>query len=97
MRLLDRLCDEFEAGWARGRPVSLQSAMARVPVVLKSRAFQDLLTIELDYRFAAGEQPAWADYFETFPGCEDVVHHLFQRLNSQRLKDRDALSSDHSV
>lgn len=77
LRELDRLCDEFEREWDEGRRPSVANYAAQVPESMRSRAFQDLLTIELDHRAELQECPAVAEYLAAFPDQREAIECAF--------------------
>ncbi|MGC8642518.1 MAG: serine/threonine-protein kinase, partial [Isosphaeraceae bacterium] len=64
---IDRVCDEFEAGWAAGQPARIEDLLPRVEPRDRTRLFGELLALELDYRWRAGERPDPSDYRRRFP------------------------------
>jgi serine/threonine protein kinase len=52
--LIDRLCDEFEAGWLAGRPVPLEDVVRAAPEASREPLFRELLAVEQAYRSRDG-------------------------------------------
>ncbi len=64
---IDQICDRFEATWKSGPRPRMEDYLDGVSEPTRTSLFQELLAVELEYRRAAGEQPAAADYGPRFP------------------------------
>lgn len=77
---LDQLCDEFESQWEAGSRPSVAEFLLQTPEPIRSRAFHDLLLIEIDHRRELGERPAVGEYVERYPDSVNEVCLLFEQL-----------------
>lgn len=73
--LFEDCCDQFEASWQAGKPLKIRSLLERSPASRRNELLKALLEIELEYRFAAGEEPDPGDY--PFPGQDAMVALAF--------------------
>src|SRR5262245_19265657 len=62
VRLIDELCDEFEAAWARGERPQLESYLARVSGSERLELLRELLGVEIHYRRRLGEAVAEGEF-----------------------------------
>ncbi|QDV87384.1 serine/threonine protein kinase [Planctomycetes bacterium TBK1r] len=69
------LCDQFEASWQAGQPLSIRRLLKKIPSSQRTHLLKALLEIELEYRFQAEEQPTPKDY--PFPGLDAIVALAF--------------------
>jgi serine/threonine-protein kinase len=77
-RLVDAVCDRFEADWRAGLNPRLESYLVAVPPGERSAALCELLALEVELRRRAGEQPTEAEYSERFPAEADSVAAAFR-------------------
>ena len=79
MLRVNRLCNEFEAGWQAGQPVRLEEVVADLEETDCRAALRDLLPLEIEYRRRAGETVELEDYTQRFPHADrDWLASLFQ-------------------
>lgn len=64
---LDRLCNEFEAGWKASRPRSVEEALVGVKEPLRTAAVRELAALEVFYRKKAGELLGAEEFSTHFP------------------------------
>ncbi len=69
VRLVDRVCDEFEIAWREGHRPRLEDHLKDVPEPGRSVLLRALLATELESRRQRGEQPdrgnTWAGFRRT--------------------------------
>jgi WD40 repeat protein/tRNA A-37 threonylcarbamoyl transferase component Bud32 len=69
-RLIDEICDAFEAAWkAGGRPI-LEEFLEQGGEADRQKLLQELVPIDVTYRLIRGEQPGVADYVLRFGGLD---------------------------
>lgn len=71
LRRLDRVCDQFEAAWKKasstGQRPQIAQYLGDMPEPQRSALLRELITLDIDYRRQAGEQPQAEDYHDWFP------------------------------
>lgn len=78
MLRINRLCNQFEAGWKSGQPSPLEQVLGELTVTERPAALRDLLPLEIEYRQRAGETVKVADYVDRFPDANpDWLASLF--------------------
>ncbi|QJW98173.1 serine/threonine-protein kinase [Frigoriglobus tundricola] len=84
--LIDRLCDEFEAGWLEHRPVPLEGVVRSAPDAVRVCLFRELLAVEREYRTRDGrpvsETEALARFAALGAWAEGVVRDVFAARES---------------
>src|SRR5688572_16224604 len=86
--LLDRLCEEFSAQWAKGREPRIENFVVMVDGPgprLRPAALRRLLPIDLEARERLGEHPVAEQYEAHFPGYEALIREL---VRPRLLNDR---------
>ena len=76
-RLVDRLCDRFEAAWRADRPPLLERYLRRAPAEARPHLLRELLALELTYRRERNDRPAVEEYCRRFPEQAGVVRDAF--------------------
>src|SRR5262249_55633452 len=61
-RLIDQICDDFEAAWLSGCEPSIARFLSLVPRQARAGLFRELLFLEVAYRDRRGDQFSTADY-----------------------------------
>ncbi len=74
---IDVVCDRFEAAWASGERPRLEDFVAELPEADRTELFRELLSVELDYRHRAGENPDEEEYRGRFPDYGEQVGSVF--------------------
>jgi hypothetical protein len=69
----DVLCDRFEQRWKSGPPPDLAEFLTDVPADQVSSVFQELLGIELEYRFRRGDCPTAEEYSSKHPQFRERI------------------------
>lgn len=64
---LDQLIGQLESRWRQGQPVKLAELDLPVPGVLRKRALVELIKVDQDFRFRAGEPRRLEEYFREWP------------------------------
>lgn len=70
MLRINRLCNQFEAGWQSGQPPLLEQVLASLTEAERHAALLDLLPLEIEYRQRAGETVRVSDYTHRFPDAD---------------------------
>jgi TOMM system kinase/cyclase fusion protein len=73
-----------------GEPDWIERRLAGHPESGQRAALLDLLTIELQCRVEAGEQPVPAEYLQRFADDSDLILAAFRQLDRTQLDDREA-------
>jgi tetratricopeptide (TPR) repeat protein len=66
-RLIDRLCDQFEAAWRAGNRPELRHYLVDVAGPARQALLRQLLLLDLEYARRAGESPQAGDYQTRLP------------------------------
>ena len=70
-RLLEPVCNAFEASWRAGKRVDIAVAIAELPEELRLLALKELISLDIFYRRKAGESPQSRDYADRFPDLDE--------------------------
>jgi eukaryotic-like serine/threonine-protein kinase len=81
-RLIDRICDRFEAALQRGRRPRLERYLVLAPKRARRRLFVELLFLELTYCRRRGEQPTSHEYQTRFPRYHRCIGLVFERAST---------------
>jgi len=81
---IDKVCDEFEKAWRAGNPPRIEDVLAGTDIAQRTRLFDELLEIELDFLQRGGAEPSPVDYESRPQGTAAAL--------SQRPSGRGALS-----
>ncbi len=65
---INEACDRFEAAWRGGARPRLEEFLAGTPGSDQPELLRELVLLDVDYRFQAGENPTLRDYRERLPG-----------------------------
>src|SRR5262249_5739441 len=76
-RLVDQVCDRFEAAWQAGQPPRIEDYLPEVPEPEHPDLLRELLVLELAYRRRSGERPTPADYRSRFPAHRTLIDTVF--------------------
>ena len=77
----------------KGERPSLRHFLDEAPAPLRSRAFEDLLQIEIDHRRDEGENPATRDYLDAFREHGEIIERLLGRVD----RATDAITMSDTV
>jgi serine/threonine-protein kinase len=96
MRLVDHLCDEYEACWRSGQTPQLESFLERAPPAARKELFQQLLALEVEYRRDLGQAPSVDEYVARFPEFADLIRrgHPFRERSDTRPRSRGRHSTN---
>ena len=84
VRLLEKLCDDFERAWREAlrnglaRP-RLEDAQSRLSTSARTLGIRELALVEIGQRRQHGEQPTREDYFDRPPDISGVFNALLER------------------
>src|SRR5438874_2229750 len=67
VRLVEKICDRFEARWKEGRRELIGRYLDEAPERARGRLLRDLVTPEVEYRRHAGESPTPEEDLQRFP------------------------------
>jgi serine/threonine protein kinase len=71
---IDALCDAFDRDWATGQRPAIEEALPSVPEAGRSLLLEELVRIELEWRFRLGERPTAEEYHTRFPACGRAIN-----------------------
>jgi WD40 repeat protein/serine/threonine protein kinase len=77
VRLVEEVCDRFEAAWRVGPRPDLEPYLASAQECVRSLLLPELLALDLAYRRQAGERPSPADYRSRFPADDELIRSAF--------------------
>lgn len=69
-RLLEPVCDAFEAAWRKSERPDIATAVNALPDIMRPLALKELIGLEIFYRRKAGESLVANEYAERFPNLE---------------------------
>jgi serine/threonine-protein kinase len=72
-RVIEQLCEVFDAEWKAGRRPAIESSLDRAPAPQRSQALRKLLLLELEHRLRAGETILPGEYPSRFPADGDAL------------------------
>jgi eukaryotic-like serine/threonine-protein kinase len=78
-RLIDRICDRFEAAWQSGRRPRLERYLALAPRSWRAQLFGEILFLELTYRARRGQEPEPEEYLGRFSRYSRSVRAVFDQ------------------
>ncbi len=73
---IDQICDEFEEAWKAGQHPKLESFLRPTKGKLREALLLQLLPLELEYRWRAGEVPRAGEYELRFPSITKIDEHI---------------------
>jgi eukaryotic-like serine/threonine-protein kinase len=76
VRLVDRICDEFEAALRAGKTPRIEEYLGNQPEPARSALLRALLAAELEARSNRGEHPVVEDYVRRFPADALLVRSV---------------------
>lgn len=89
---IEQICDEFEAAWKAGQQPKLESFLRLAKGRFREALLSQLLPLELEYRWRAGEMPRAAEYELRFPSLTKVDEHIAAaRREAFKLNGNDQL------
>jgi hypothetical protein len=81
LRLIDRLCDDFERDWQAGKAPRLELLLSSVPPEHRRPLFGQLVQLERDCRLLRGEPLTAGEATQRFAGLGDWVGPILRELN----------------
>ena len=91
--VVDQVCDEFESAWKGGQRPDLEQFLARHSGCKQEDLLQELLSIDLHYRWQLGEKPSVEEYQQRFPNHRRLVLEVFGALTVGGVVDETYLSA----
>src|SRR5262245_33689979 len=79
VRRVDLLCVDFECAWRAGAPRPIEEFLGSADGALVPFLREELVRVELEYRFRRGESPRAEDYLVRFPECAGGLPDWLQR------------------
>jgi serine/threonine protein kinase len=70
---VDQVCDAFEQAWMSGARPALEDRLGSVAEASRPLLLEELIRIELEWRWRRGERPAAAEYRTRFPACAGAI------------------------
>ena len=74
---IDRLADQFERNSRPANSRESKTTSRQLPE-LRSHLLKELITVEVELRRAAGQQPQAEDYRQRFPDEQEIIEAVFQ-------------------
>ncbi|MGE0538505.1 MAG: protein kinase, partial [Pirellulales bacterium] len=81
---IDQLCDRFEAAWSTGDRPRIEAYLAELIETARPRAFEELLSVELEMRRRVNETPTAGEYQTRFPEFRPTIERLFSDSSTGR-------------
>ncbi|WP_425613736.1 WD40 repeat domain-containing serine/threonine protein kinase [Anatilimnocola sp. NA78] len=89
---IEQICDDFEEAWKSGQHPKLESFLRLADQKLHAVLLSQLVPLELEYRWRAGEVPRPAEYELRFPSLINVDEQIAAaRREAFELKNSDQL------
>jgi WD40 repeat protein/tRNA A-37 threonylcarbamoyl transferase component Bud32 len=67
---VDAACNRFERMWQDGGRPAIEDFLAEMPEAERPALLRELITVDADFRFQAGEEPRPEDYQTRFPNLD---------------------------
>jgi tetratricopeptide (TPR) repeat protein len=77
VRLVEAVCDRFEAAWRSGPRPHIELYLGAVEHSVQAALLRELLTLDVEYRRQAGEDPIPSEYLARFPSDTEVIEDAF--------------------
>jgi serine/threonine protein kinase/Flp pilus assembly protein TadD len=77
-RQIDLVCDQFEQAWQAGTAQPIEEYLRTADAFCVPALREELLRVELHWRFQRGEQPRTTDYLGRFPECAGALPHWLE-------------------
>ena len=77
---IDRICDEFESGWLKGDPQPIENLISKCNQDDRLQLFEELLSLEIEYRIDANQNPNCDEYMDRFYQFRNIVLKVFERI-----------------
>ena len=76
-RLIEQLCDDFEAAWQQGKRPSIEAILSQESSVNRADLLFHLLRLETGLRQADGQSPSVDEYIKRFPSESAIIDSVF--------------------
>src|SRR4051794_25496401 len=83
-RLVDRLCDQFDAAWRAGEHPAIETFLTNAPPAARDAALRELIAMDVEYRRRDGEAPLLDEYVTRFRESVPAVAVGFRRVACRR-------------
>ncbi len=70
---VDAACEGFEQLWRQGKRTAIEDYLASVGPALRPLLLEELIRVELEWRFRAGDSPSAAEYRSRYPECSSSL------------------------
>jgi serine/threonine protein kinase len=77
---VDEICDRFEAAWNSGQKPCIEDFLADANQTVQSILLQELIALEVEFRFKENDPPLTRDYVKRFPGNEGLIEAVFEEI-----------------
>jgi serine/threonine protein kinase len=94
LQAVDGLCDAFDSAWAESRRPAIEDSLAAVALAARPVLLEELVRIELEWRWRLGEQPSAAEYRTRFPDCVGVIDLWLAEAKESAAQMADADARD---
>src|SRR5258708_3671553 len=82
---VDEICDRFEAVWNNGQKPRIEDFLADANHAPQSVLLQELISLEVEFRFKDNDPPLTRDYVKRFPGNETLIEAIFEEILGTKL------------
>jgi serine/threonine protein kinase len=82
---VDEICDRFEAAWNTGHKLRIEEILADANQGVQSVLLQELIALEVEFRFKDNDPPLTQDYINRFPGNEVLIEAIFEEILGTKL------------
>lgn len=96
-RTIDRICDRFERQLQEGARPQIEDYLVDVESPLRPHLFRQLLLVELEMRYGAGEHPSVEEYRRRFPELISVVGRAFVQGSAHAARKADSHDTDKTT
>jgi tRNA A-37 threonylcarbamoyl transferase component Bud32 len=94
LRPLDLACDSFERLWMEGQRPTIEDHLQDMADGLRSLVRDELIRLELEWRYRAGERPARAEYVQRFPECAGDIEGWLAEAEAAAAVWQSTLTAD---
>ena len=91
----DQICDRFENQWLKNHDLTVEEFSAAQPNKIDTRAYNELIVLEIDLKNSQGIPVVQSEYEKRFPDHRSTVELGFQRL--QQLEQTCLVSINGNV
>jgi serine/threonine protein kinase len=92
---LDAICDRFESLWMSGQRPSMEDLLPEASEEERSELFEQLLSLELEYRLRKQEQPTAEEYLAAYPSYKRQIEKVYSELQGRDVKGASASEPLH--